>query len=78
MKIIFSVGQTAALLGKSPGTLRSWEAKEYFRYPRVGQDRKLDPQALRDLTDMAEGRGYIGPDRANHVRALSYSIEALT
>lgn len=73
----FTITQVGVLLGKSAATLRSWERRGEFAYPRKGTDRALSPECVQDLAAFAYFAGRISQRRHRLVHAMMLLQEQL-
>lgn len=74
----FTITDLARFLGKSPVTLRTWEAKGHVHWPRApGGDRSFTTTAVRDAIDVALRLGRITERRAHLVRAAMTLLEEI-
>lgn len=76
-KFSFSISDTAVFLGKAPVTLRSWERKNEFEFPRQGTDRRLNIDDVRSLAKWAKDRGRISDHRLKVVEATLTMMEVV-
>lgn len=74
-KFKYSISDCAIFLGKAGVTLRSWERKGEYTFPRHGSDRQLDSQQMRELARWARSAGRISEDRLRRVEAALTMME---
>lgn len=74
----FTIGDLARLLGKSPVTLRRWEAQGFVSYPRDhGGDRKLGVQDVASVAWRAKEARRISACRCALVIDAMIALEAI-
>lgn len=74
----FSITDIALLLGKSPVTLRSWETKGFYVFPRDGRgDRFLDTNGIRDIAKLARDNSRISQHRLDLINSAMTMLEIL-
>lgn len=59
----FSISDLGHFLGKSPVTIRAWERKKLVSLPRVGINRSLAVEDVRQVALWANKVGRITPER---------------
>jgi hypothetical protein len=62
-KFTFTITDAAIFLGKSPVTLRQWERKGVVSFDRLGSNRRLDCEGMRQLAERAYVLGRISHRR---------------
>lgn len=70
----FTVTDLARFLGKSPVTIRGWEAKGLISIPRDGNDRKL---ALADISRVAQKARELGRITDTRLKLIEASVTML-
>lgn len=65
----FTVTDAARFLGKSPVTLRKWESQGFYKFARVGNDRRLSVEDVRSLARHAYEAKRICESRLNLIEA---------
>lgn len=63
MTFRFSISDLGSFLGKSPVTIRAWERKGFVTLPRVGSNRALTVEEVREVAVIAYRAKRISEDR---------------
>ncbi len=66
---IFTITDLARFLGKSAVTIRGWEKQGLIELPRLGNERKMDVDEIREVAKVAFHLGRITRHRLDMIEA---------
>lgn len=73
----FTVTDAARFLGKSAVTLRMWERRGLYRFPRLGTDRRLSCADMRELAAWCVSTSRITSERQRKIEAALTLLEII-